>query len=134
MKISSLFPFLCICPAVLAGNLNYQFSGDSLQKLYAELHYLREVGIEIHQKYDVKKNPDQLRFCKGEYGFISTRAKSTIGIANRLTSPHKDEYIAAGWKAYECSQCTGNIEACDAVPPVLETIKAEFKEKQNATE
>ena len=134
MRTFSLLSLLFLCPAVFAGNISSQYSGDSLQKLYAELHYLREVGIEIHQKYDLKKNPDQLRFCKGEYGYISTRAKSTIGIANRLPSPHKEEYIAAGWKAYECSQCTGNIEACDAVPPALETIKAEFKEKQSATE
>lgn len=107
----------------------YHFSDDSLQKLYSELHYLNQVGREIHQKYDdkLKQDPLQIRYCEGEYGYIETRAKATIGIANRLDSPNKDEYIATGWKAYECISCTGDISTCDAIPPTLETIKTEYK-------
>lgn len=115
-----------------AGNMNPQVSDDSLQKLYSELHYLREVGLEIHAKYDLKKNPEQARFCGGEYGYVSTRAKATIGIANRLRSDNREEYIQTGWKALECASCRGDVKSCDAIPPTLDVIKAEFKAKQSA--
>jgi hypothetical protein len=109
----------------------YRQSGDTLQKLYSELHYLNQVGREIHEQYDakLKEDPMQIRYCEGEYSYIETRAKATIGIANRLDSPHKEEYIATGWKAYECISCNGDVSKCDAIPPTLETIKDEYKAK-----
>lgn|GEM_PF-673381 len=110
----------------------YRHSEDTLQKLYAELHYLNQVGREIHQKYDDKmaEDPTQIRFCQGEYGYIDARASATIGIANRLDSPNKEEYIATGWQAYECIKCSGSVDKCDAIPATLETIKAEYKAQQ----
>lgn len=132
MKFIAVLSLLLLSVTVRAEPLPpgvYHFSDDSLQKLYSELHYLNQVGREIHQKYDekLKADPMQIRYCEGEYGYIETRAKATIGIANRLDSPNKDEYIATGWKAYECISCTGKISTCDAIPPTLETIKAEYK-------
>jgi hypothetical protein len=107
----------------------YQHSDDSLQKLYAELHYLNEVGREIHLKYDdkIKQDPLQLRYCMGEYGYIDSRAKATIGIANRLPSEHQQTYISTGWKAYQCIECTGDVSACEAIPPTLKLIEEEYK-------
>lgn len=136
MRLSILFSLLLLSSISHAGGLPagvYQHSDDTLQKLYSELHYLNQVGHEIHQKYDEKvaADPTQLRFCQGEYGYISSRAKATIGIANRLDSPNKEEYIATGWQAYECIKCTGEISSCDAIPPTLETIKAEYKAQQS---
>lgn len=135
MRLSSLFSLLFVSFSALAGGQPpgvYQHSDDTLQKLYSELHYLNQAGREIHQKYDEKiaADPAQMRFCQGEYGYISSRAKATIGIANRLESPNKDEYIATGWKALECIKCGGEVSHCDAIPPTLDTIKAEYKAQQ----
>ncbi|MTI63953.1 hypothetical protein [Methylophaga sp.] len=135
MRLSTLFSLLFVSFSTLAGGLPagvYQHSDDTLQKLYSELHYLNQAGREIHQKYDdkIKADPSQMRFCQGEYGYISSRAKATIGIANRLDSPNKEEYIATGWKAFECIKCSGEVSHCDAIPPTLETIKAEYKARQ----
>jgi hypothetical protein len=110
----------------------YRHSDDTLQKLYAELHYLNQVGREIHLKYDDKtaEDPSQMRFCEGEYGYIGSRARATIGIANRIDSQHKEEYIATSWKAFECIKCGGEVSSCDVIPPTLDTIKAEYKAQQ----
>lgn len=137
MKPHYIFAFLFVSSTVVAGGPPtgvYQHSDDTLQKLYAELHYLNEVGHEIHQKYDDKlaDDPSQMHFCKGEYGYVGSRAKATIGIANRLDSLNKDEYIATGWKAFDCIKCSGEVTSCDAIPPTLETIKAEYKAQHAA--
>lgn len=118
--------------AIAGGNV-YRHSDDTLQKLYSELHYLNQAGREIHNKYDAKlaEDPQQIRFCEGEYGYIGSRARATIGIANRIESPNKEAYIAAGWKAYQCIQCSGEVSHCDAIPPALETIEAEYKALQS---
>jgi hypothetical protein len=130
LKLILTISFLFVSLNVHAGGV-YRHSGDTLQKLYAELHYLNQVGHEIHDKYDIKEGDVvQLSACKSEYGYIATRAKATIGIANRLDSPNKEEYIATGWKAYECIKCTGDVKSCDAIPPTLETIKQEFKQQR----
>ncbi len=135
MKKLILMIALFTSPIVWAGGQPgaYRHSDDTLQKLYAELHYLNQVGREIHAKYDekLKADPQQMHFCQGEYGYISSRAKATIGIANRLDSPNKEEYIATGWKAYECIKCSGEVSKCDAIEPTLETIKAEYKAQQS---
>lgn len=135
MKLSLLFSLLVLSLTAHAGGgpNAYRHSDDTLQKLYSELHYLNQAGRQIHQKYDedIAQNPEQLRFCMGEFGYISSRAKATIGIANRLDSPNKEEYIATGWKAFECIKCTGDVTECDAIPPTLETIKTEYKALQS---
>ena len=128
LRASLILTLMFVCFSAQAEGIIYKHSGDTLQKLYSELHYLRQAGIEIHQKFDVNNDLSQLKACQSEYGYISTRAKATIGIANRLDSPNKQEYIDTGWKAFDCIKCTGHVESCDAIPPTLETIKAEFKE------
>lgn len=135
MKKVIMLITLLITPMVWAGGQPgaYRHSDDTLQKLYAELHYLNQVGREIHAKYDdkVKDDLQQLRFCRGEYSYIGSRAKATIGIAGRLDSPNREEYIATSWKAFECIKCNGQVNHCDAIPPTLETIKAEYKAQQS---
>lgn len=135
MKLPVIVSLFLLSFTAHAGGLPpgvYRHSDDTLQKLYAELHYLNQVGREIHLKYDAKmaEDPSQMRYCQGEYGYIDSRASATIGIANRLESPNKDEYIATGWKAYECIKCSGKVTSCDAIPPTLDTIKAEYKAQQ----
>lgn len=133
MRLTIFLLSMSLSFTAVAGGTVYRHSGDTLQKLYSELHYLNQVGHEIHNKYDEKmaEDPQQLRFCEGEYGYVGTRARATIGIANRLESPNKEEYIAAGWKAYQCIQCSGEVSHCDAVPPALETIKLEYQSTQS---
>jgi hypothetical protein len=135
LRLSLFFALFSLSFTALAGGVPpgvYQHSDDTLQKLYAELHYLNQVGREIHQKYDdkIKADPAQMRFCLGEYSYISSRAKATIGIANRLGGPNREEYINTGWHALECIKCSGDVSHCDAIPPTLETIKAEYKSQQ----
>jgi len=129
VRLLFLLPLLMLSFSAQAG-ANYRHSDDTLQKLYSELHYLNQAGREIHQLFDVNNDKSQLRSCQAEYGYISTRAKATIGIANRLESPHQEEYIATGWKALDCIKCTGDVTSCDAIPPTLEKIKEEFKQKR----
>lgn len=133
MRITVFLISMIMSVTALAGGNAYRHSDDTLQKLYSELHYLNQVGHEIHNNYDAKlaEDPQQLRFCEGEYGYVGSRARATIGIANRIESPNKEEYIAAGWKAYQCIQCTGEVSHCDAIPPALETIKAEYDALQS---
>jgi len=129
LKIRIFLFAMMVTSSVSAGGQAYRHSDDTLQKLYAELHYLNQVGREIHSKYDAKlvEDPSQIRFCEGEYGYIGSRARATVGIANRIESPNKDEYTATAWKAYQCIQCDGEVSHCDAVPPTLDTIKAEYE-------
>src|SRR5690554_1807083 len=114
-----------------AGGIVYRHSDDTLQKLYSELHLLNQVGREIHTKYQIEVGDiAQLQACKAEYGYITTRAKATIGIAGRIDSPNREAYLDTGWKALECITCTGDVSSCDAIPPTLETIKAEFMQQR----
>lgn len=128
LKLVTLFSLLFMASIAHADPAIYRHSDDTLQKLYSELHYLNKVGHEIHEKYDLSQDKSQLKACQEEYDYIGSRARATIGIANRIESPNKEEYIATGWKAYGCIKCTGDVNNCDAVPPTLETIKAEFKQ------
>jgi len=134
LKVLTTLAAILVSTTVIAGGQPgvYRHSGDTLQKLYAELHYLNQIGREIHAKYDdkLKTDPAQMRFCLGEYSFISTRAKATIGIASRLDSPNREEYINTGWHAFDCIKCSGDVNSCEAIPPTLETIKAEYKAGQ----
>ena len=133
MRLSLFLVSMIFSVTAIAGGNVYRHSDDTLQKLYSELHYLNQVGHEIHNSYDEKvaNDPQQLRFCEGEYGYVGTRARATIGIANLIESPNKEEYIATGWKAYQCIKCSGDISHCDAIPPALETIKAEYNALQS---
>lgn len=130
MRFLGLCLLLLSSVMVEAGTV-YRHSGDTLQKLYAELHYLNEAGREIHEKYD-ETDALQMKACSSEYGYISTRAKATIGIANRIDSPNKQEYIDTGWYAYNCIRCSGDVADCDHIPPTLETIETEFRSLQSS--
>lgn len=135
MKFLTTIAALLMTSVVMAGGQPgvYRHSDDTLQKLYAELHYLNQVGREIHAKYDdkVAADPTQMRYCRGEYSYIGSRARATIGIAGRLDSPNREEYIATGWKAFDCIKCSGDVSSCDAIEPTLDTIKAEYKAQQS---
>ena len=105
-----------------AGVTPYKYSGDSYRKLYLELQYLYGVGVEIHKKYDFSER-QQIGMCKAEYGYNTDRAETTIGIANRLGGPHKDEIVSVAWDVYWCSKCGSKASTCDKVPAGLEKVK-----------
>lgn len=108
------------------------YSGDSLQKLYLEMKYLYQTGVDIHLRYD-PTDREQLKACTNEHGYISTRAKSLVGIANRLNHPAKEKLIDAAWQAYSCVKCSSSMSSCEAIPEELKKIKnimaTEYKEK-----
>jgi len=101
------------------------FSGDSLHKYYVELYYLHETGLEIHQQFDTSDRTT-LKACQSEWGYVSTRAKTLIGIANRLNHPNKDELIATGWAALGCVKCTSDVSVCDPIPATLKKVEQEL--------
>lgn len=110
------------------------YSGDSLQKLYLEIRYLYQTGVGIHQKYD-PSDLAQLKACTYEHGYIGTRARSVVGIANRLIHPAKEDFIKAAWQAYSCIKCSSPMSSCEPIPEELDKIKAimakEYQEQQN---
>ena len=105
-----------------AGVTPYHYSEDSYRKLYLELQYLYGVGVEIHKKYDFSER-QQVGMCKAEYGYNTDRAETTIGIANRLGGPHKDEMVSIAWDVYWCSKCGSKPSTCKKVPAGLEKVK-----------
>ncbi len=116
-----LISLLLISPfsAFAAGS---SYSGDSLQKLYLEMRYLHQAGVGIHQKYDPSDSV-QMKACDSEHGYIGTRARAAVGIANRLEHPAKEDFIQAAWQAYSCIKCTSPMSSCEALPNELKKIK-----------
>jgi hypothetical protein len=115
-------------------NAGQQYSGDSIQKLYMEMQYLYQAGIGIHQQFPTTTDRAELKACTSEYGYIGTRAKATVGIANRLEHPAKEELINAAWRALSCAKCSSPLSSCDPLPDDLKNIKnimAEDYRKQN---
>ncbi len=108
-----------------AGGPTSSFSGDSLHKYYVELYYLYDTGLAIHQEFDTS-DLSQLKACSSKYGYISTRAKTLIGIANRLNHPNKSELISTGWAALGCVKCTTDVSVCEPIPATLEKVKQEL--------
>jgi hypothetical protein len=128
MKYLYISLLLFISPSLsLAGGVSSSYSGDSLHKYYVELHYLYETGLAIHQQFDTSDR-STLKACQSEWGFISTRAKTLIGIANRLQHPNKDELIASGWAALGCVKCTSDVEVCTPIPATLKKVEQELLE------
>ena len=126
------FLLLFIAPtSSFAGGPVSPYSGDSLHKYYVELHYLYETGLAINQQYD-HSDKTTLKACQEEWGFISTRAKTLIGIANRINHPNKDELIATGWAALGCVRCTKDETACEPIPNTLEKVKQELLEARKS--
>lgn len=133
IAMKSIFFVLALLFSIsaIAGQL---YSGDSMQKLYMEMHYLYQAGIGIHQQFPDTSDRAQLKACTSEHGYIGTRAKSTVGIANRLEHPAKDELINAAWRALNCAKCSSPMSSCEQTPEDLKNIKnimAEDYRKQN---
>jgi hypothetical protein len=120
MKIKYLLMLLLLITSTVRAETASTFSGDSLYKLYAEMLYLYQTGITIHQQYD-PTDQAQMESCSDEWGFITTRAKSLIGIANRIQHPDKEKFINAGWATLSCVTCRTETTMCDPIIP--ETIK-----------
>jgi len=125
MKYLSFLLLFISSTSTFAGGLVSSYSGDSLHKYYVELHYLYETGLSIHQQYDTSDR-STLKACQSEWGFISTRAKTLIGIANRLNHPNKQELVSTGWAALGCVKCTSDVSVCDPIPATLEKVKQEL--------
>lgn len=128
MKYLFISLLLFISPSLtVAGGVSSSYSGDSLHKYYVELHYLYETGLAIHQQFDTSDR-STLKACQSEWGFISTRAKTLIGIANRLQHPNQKELIATGWAALGCVKCTSDVDVCDPIPATLKKVEHELLE------
>jgi len=118
-----LIASLLILSSFSAVAADSSYSGDSLSKLYLEMKYLYHAGTEVHQQFTAKDRV-QLKACKDEYGYISTRARALVGMANRLNHPNKEEFIDAAWRAYACVTCGSPVSSCEALPDDLAKIKA----------
>jgi len=98
------------------------YSGDSLGKIYLEMRYLHELGVAIHEQYNLSER-EQIKTCNFETGHNATRARNLIGAINRIDYPDKDALINAGWAVYSCSSCKGDGTICDTIPEQLDNIK-----------
>jgi len=123
---------ICLVFALLFGttaNAGQPFSGDSMQKFYMEMQYLYQAGIGIHQQFPDTSERAQLKSCTSEYGYIGTRARATVGIANRLEHPAKDEFVNAAWRALTCAKCSSPVSSCEPLPDDLKFIKNTMAEQ-----
>lgn len=98
------------------------YSGDSLGKIYLEMRYLHEIGVALHQQYDLSDRA-QIGQCNFETGHNATRARNLIGAVNRIDYPDKQTLIDTAWATYACSSCKGNGEICDTIPEQLENLR-----------
>lgn len=120
LRVSLLLSLLFTTATVTAGS---SYSGDSISKIFLEMRYLKMVGEEIHQKYDLSER-EQIKACNFEYGHNGTRARGLIGAVNRINYPDKESLIQAAWAAYSCSSCKGDGKACETIDDEIEKIKA----------
>ena len=120
---------ILLCMTLTAQSAS-SYSEDSLRKIYLEMRYLYQLGLDIHQRYDFNDR-EQIGKCNFEVGHNSTRAKSLIGSVNRIDYPDKEQLIDAAWAAYTCSSCKGDGKICDSIPEQLEKIKAVIKHEQS---
>jgi hypothetical protein len=105
------------------------YSGDSLQKIYLEMRYLYQIGIDIHQRYDFN-DPMQFGQCKFEVGHNATRAKNLIGATNRIEYPDKKALIESAWAVYACSSCGSDVSSCDTISEQLKQLRNYIKEQR----
>ena len=109
------------------------YSGDSLRKVYLEMRYLYQIGIDIHQRYDFT-DPAQVNACNFEVAHNATRAKNLIGATNRIEYPDKEALIDSAWAVYACASCKGDASACDAIPEQLKQIRSIIQEQRRTSE
>ncbi len=107
------------------------YSGDSLQKIYLEMRYLYQIGIDIHQRYDFN-DPVQFSQCKFEVGHNSTRAKNLIGATNRIEYSDKKALIKSAWEVYACSSCGSDISSCEMIPDQLKQLRSYIKQQRKS--
>jgi hypothetical protein len=115
-----LIPLLFLVPFSASADSSY--SGDSLGKIYLEMRYLYELGLDIHEHYDLSDR-EQVGLCKFETGHNGTRARNLIGAVNRIDYPDKQVLIDAAWATYACSSCKKDASVCDTIPEQLDNIK-----------
>lgn len=106
------------------------YSGDSLNKVYLEMRYLYQIGIDIHQRYDLT-DPAQINACQFEVGHNSTRAKNLIGATNRIEYPERKVLIDAAWAVYACASCGNDGSRCDEVAGQLKQLRSFIKNSQD---
>ncbi|MBE0439203.1 MAG: hypothetical protein IBX57_05410 [Gammaproteobacteria bacterium] len=107
----------------LSAQAETSYSGDSLGKIYLEMRYLHELGVELHKQYDLTDR-EQIGLCKFETGHNATRARNLIGAVNRIDYPDKETLINAAWSTYSCASCKGDGAICDTIPEQLDKIQA----------
>ncbi|MBL1319823.1 MAG: hypothetical protein COA63_002005 [Methylophaga sp.] len=124
--------FLFLLFISLTAHAASTYSGDSLRKIYLEMRYLYQIGIDIHQRYDFS-DPAQISACNFEVGHNSTRAKNLIGATNRIEYPDKKALIDSAWAVYACSSCKGDASACVAIPEQLKQIRSIINEQRKTS-
>ncbi len=97
------------------------------------MHYLYQIGIDIHQRYDLT-DPVQINACEFEASHNSTRAKNLIGATNRIEYPGKTALIDAAWAAYACSSCKGDGNSCDVVHDQLKQLGKVIKDQRRTSQ
>jgi hypothetical protein len=122
--------FVVVLCITLSAHSASSYSEDSLRKIYLEIRYLYQLGVDIHQRYDFNDR-EQIGKCKFEVGHNATRAKGLIGSVNRIDYPEKEQLIEAAWAAYSCSSCGGDGKVCDSIPEQLDIIKQVIKQGQS---
>lgn len=106
------------------------YSGDSLNKVYLEMRYLYQIGIDIRQRYDLT-NPAQISACQFEVGHNSTRAKNLIGATNRIEYSEKKALIDAAWAVYACASCgTADGSHCNEITDQMKQLRSFIKDSQ----
>lgn len=130
----TLLMSLSFTPQLHAGAISQLGEGDPLKLVFVEMQYLYRAGLEIHQQFSDSENMAEMSQCKGQYGYILTRARSLIGTAGQLEKgPLRDDVIDAGWHAYACASCTTAASSCDAVPGNIKMIKHAIQEREAAS-
>lgn len=105
-----------------AGAVSQLGTGDPLRLVYVEMQYLYQTGMQIKQQYDFSDPMQQLQ-CQRQHGYILTRASSLVGTAGQVPEPHRGRVLDAGWQAFACVRCAGDISQCEKIPEEMEFIK-----------
>ncbi|EMR12851.1 hypothetical protein MPL1_08322 [Methylophaga lonarensis MPL] len=117
MALLLMFPLLA-----QAGAVSQLGTGDPLRLVYVEMQYLYQTGMQIKQQYNFD-DPMQQMQCQRQHGYILARASSLVGTAGQVPEPHRDRVIDAGWYAYACVRCSGDISHCEKLPEEMAFIR-----------
>ena len=118
-----LFALLLFFPVFAhAGAVSQLGTGDPLRLVYVEMQYLYQTGLQIKQQYDFSDPMQQVQ-CQRQHGYILARASSLVGTAGQVPEPHRDRVVDAGWYAFACVRCGGDISHCEKLPEEMDFIK-----------